>query len=161
VEGGLGGEELPAPQSVLMKLVIDGVLEQNLPWLLIFIGAGIVAVAALFKVPTLAFAVGIYLPLSTMGAVFLGGLTRHLVTRRETTDESNRRREQGVLFGSGLVGGGGLAGVLLAMWVALRGGEKIEGLQLGLSQPLEMGVALAAIAVLLALLRGMAVRRVD
>jgi hypothetical protein len=47
------------------------------------------------------------------------------------------------------------------MWVALRGGEKIEGLQLGLSQPLEMGVALAAIAVLLALLRGMAVRRVD
>ncbi|MAB77850.1 MAG: oligopeptide transporter, OPT family [Planctomycetes bacterium] len=161
VAGGLGGEELPAPQSVLMKLVIDGVLEQNLPWLLIFIGAGIVAVAALFKLPTLAFAVGIYLPLSTMGAVFLGGLTRHLVTRRETTDESNRRREQGVLFGSGLVGGGGLAGVLLALWVALRGGEKIEGLRLGLSQPLEMGVALAAIAVLLALLRGMAVRRVD
>ncbi len=159
VAGGLGGEELPAPQSVLMKLVVDGVLEQNLPWPLIFIGAGIVAVAALFRVPVLAFAVGVYLPLSTMGAVFLGGLVRWFVTRRQAEDESNRRREQGVLFGSGLVGGGGLAGVLLALWVAASGGEKIQGIQLGLSPFMEGAVALAAILVMLALVRGMAVRR--
>ena len=127
VAGGLGGEELPAPQAVLMKLVIDGVLDQNLPWALIFIGVGIGLVASLFRIPVLAFAVGVYLPLSTMAAVFLGGLMRHLLTRKQPMEEAERRREQGVLFGSGLVGGGGLTGVFLALWVGLRGGEKIVG----------------------------------
>jgi putative OPT family oligopeptide transporter len=159
VEGGLGGEELPAPQGVLMKLVIDGVLDQNLPWPLIFIGAGLVVVVALFRVPTLAFAVGVYLPLSTMAAVFLGGVVRFLVTRNQDEEESNRRREQGVLFGSGLVGGGGLAGVLLALWVALSGGQKIEGIPLGIPGWLETVIAALAIAALLGLLRSVAVRR--
>ena len=77
--------------------------------------------AAMFKIPVLAFAVGVYLPLSTMGAVFLGGLMRHLLTRSQSPEEAERRREKGVLFGSGLVGGGGLTGVVLALWVAARG----------------------------------------
>jgi putative OPT family oligopeptide transporter len=125
--GGLGGPELPAPQAVLMKLVIDGVLDQSLPWALIFIGVGIAGVAALFRVPTLPFAVGVYLPLSTMGAVFLGGLLRWYLTRGDSA-AAEVRREKGVLFGSGLVGGGGLTGVLLAIWVvAVRGGEPIIG----------------------------------
>jgi putative OPT family oligopeptide transporter len=125
--GGLGGPELPAPQAVLMKLVIDGVLDQSLPWALIFIGVGIAGVAAIFRVPTLPFAVGVYLPLSTMGAVFLGGLLRWYLTRGES-ETAEVRREKGVLFGSGLVGGGGLTGVLLAIWVVVvRGGEPIIG----------------------------------
>ncbi len=127
VVGGLGGEELPAPQAVLMKLVIDGVLDQNLPWMLILIGVAIGLAAAMFKIPVLAFAVGVYLPLSTMGAVFLGGLMRFLLTRNQSPEEAERRREKGVLFGSGLVGGGGLTGVVLALWVATRGGERIVG----------------------------------
>jgi putative OPT family oligopeptide transporter len=127
VEGGLGGAELPAPQSMLMKLVIDGVLDQNLPWVLILIGVGIGTVASFFKIPVLAFAVGVYLPLSTMGAVFIGGLTRWLLTRDQAPEIAERRRERGVLFGSGLVGGGGLTGVVLALWVAARGGKRITG----------------------------------
>jgi putative OPT family oligopeptide transporter len=127
VEGGLGGAELPAPQAVLMKLVIDGVLDQNLPWALILIGVAIAGVAALFKVPVLAFAVGVYLPLATMAAVFLGGLMRWWLTRGVEPDVAEHRREQGVLFGSGLVGGGGLTGVLLAIWVGARGGQRIVG----------------------------------
>ena len=143
VEGGLGGAEL---QAVLMKLVIDGVLDQNLPWVLIFIGVGIGLVASLFKVPVLAFAVGVYLPLSTMAAVFLGGLTRQLLTRNREEGDAEHRREQGVLFGSGLVGGGGLTGVLLALWVAVRGGERIVGFPLDI--PDAAGQALAAITIL-------------
>ena len=127
VEGGLGGAELPAPQAVLMKLVIDGVLDQNLPWAMILIGVAIAGVAALFKVPVLAFAVGVYLPLSTMAAVFLGGLMRWWLTRSVEPEVAEQRREQGVLFGSGLVGGGGLTGVLLAIWVGARGGQRIVG----------------------------------
>ena len=146
VEGGLGGAELPAPQSMLMKLVIDGVLDQNLPWVLIFIGVGIGTIASFFKIPVLAFAVGVYLPLSTRGAVFIGGLSRWLLTRDQKPEVAERRRERGVLFGSGLVGGGGLTGVVLAMWVAVRGGKKITGWPLPVPEPVAMLLAALTIA---------------
>lgn len=148
--GGLGGAELPAPQAVLMKLVIDGVLDQSLPWALIFIGVGVTLVAAMLRVPTLPFAVGVYLPLSTMGAVFLGGLLRWYLTRKQTTDVAEVRREKGILFGSGLVGGGGLTGVVLAVWVVVaRGGEPIVGYPPALSNM--MAMVLAALTIFAAL----------
>jgi putative OPT family oligopeptide transporter len=158
--GGLGGEELPAPQAVLMKLVIDGVLDQNLPWGLIGIGAGLAAIAALFRVPLLAFAVGVYLPLSTMGAVFLGGLLRWFLTRRRDPREAESRRERGVLFGSGLVGGGGLTGVALAFWVVVvKRGEPIEGIAPDIPDWMAAGLAALTIAMILGLLALHARRR--
>jgi uncharacterized oligopeptide transporter (OPT) family protein len=150
VEGGLGGAELPAPQAMLMKLVIDGVLDQNLPWTLVLIGVGIGIVAALFRVPVLAFAVGVYLPLETMAALFLGGLARWALTRRQDPAEAERRREQGVLFGAGLVGGGGLMGVLLAVWVGVRGGQPIRGFPPSLPDAGHEMLAVATIAAILA-----------
>ena len=159
VPGGLGGEELPAPQAVLMKLVIDGVLDQSLPWVLILIGVGIGLAATLFRIPVLAFAVGVYLPLSTMAAVFVGGLTRHLLTRNRPPEEAERRRAEGVLFGSGLVGGGGLTGVLLAIWVVGRGGEPIRGFPPPIPPVAQEILALAAIAALVGLLVWDATRR--
>ena len=150
VAGGLGGAELPAPQSVLMKLVIDGVLDQNLPWSLILIGIGIGLAAALFRIPVLPFAVGVYLPLDTMAAVFLGGLLRWALTRKQEPARAERRRERGVLFGSGLVGGGGLTGVLLALWVALSGGRPIRGVGLELSHFVHEALALITIVAILA-----------
>jgi putative OPT family oligopeptide transporter len=150
VAGGLGGAELPAPQSVLMKLVIDGVLDQNLPWILILIGIGIGLAAALFRIPVLPFAVGVYLPLDTMAAVFLGGLLRWALTRKQAPARAERRRERGVLFGSGLVGGGGLTGVLLALWVALSGGRPIRGVGLELSHFVDEALALVTIVAILA-----------
>jgi len=149
VEGGLGGAELPAPQSVLMKLVIDGVLDQNLPWPLILIGIGIGLAASMFKIPVLAFAVGVYLPLYTMAAVFLGGLLRWTLTRSEPAEEAERRRERGILFGSGLVGGGGLTGVLLALWVALSGGKPIPGVGIELPHVVDEALALLTIGAIL------------
>ncbi|MDX1674003.1 MAG: oligopeptide transporter, OPT family, partial [Longimicrobiales bacterium] len=103
---GFGGEELPAPQATLMQLVIDGVLAQNLPWTLVFIGAGIAVVVELLRIPSLPFAVGVYLPVSTMFPVFLGGLLRLFMLRQVEGDpEAKRaRRDRGILFGSGLVG---------------------------------------------------------
>ncbi len=160
VEGGLGGAELPAPQAVLMKLVVDGVLDQNLPWNLILIGIGLAVVASLFKMPVLAFAVGVYLPLSTMAAVFVGGLLRWLLTRKKDEAEAERRREQGVLFGSGLVGGAGLTGVGLAAWVGMRQGERIQGFPLDVSAPVAQGLALLAILAIAGLLAWVATRRV-
>jgi putative OPT family oligopeptide transporter len=152
-DGGLGvSPELPAPQSVLMKLVIDGVLDQNLPWALIGIGVAIAIVASFFRIPVLAFAVGVYLPLYTMAAVFCGGLTRHLLTRKADPAEAERRREQGVLLGSGFVGGEGLTGVVLAIWAVAKGGERIVGFPLGLGHIVDGILAAATIGLIMYLL---------
>ena len=122
---GFGGEELPAPQAMLMRLVIDGVLARSLPWTLVAVGAGIAIVVELLRIPSLPFAVGVYLPLSTMMPVFLGGLLRLLLQRRAATDaERLARRDRGILLGSGLVGGEGLIGVVIAGaagWAVSRG----------------------------------------
>ncbi len=111
----LGSAELPAPQGTLMKLVVEGVLQRKLPWLLVGIGAGISLLVELLKIPSLPFAVGVYLPVSTMMPVFFGGILRFLVDKRgKTAEEKNDARESGILFGSGLVGGEGMMGVLVA-----------------------------------------------
>ena len=119
---GFGSEELPAPQATLMKLVIDGVLDQNLPWGLVAIGAAIAITAELFRIPSLPFAVGVYLPVSTMTPIFLGGMLK-LWLERSSKDEAqaNGRRDRGVLLGSGFVGGEGLLGVAIAGAAFIQG----------------------------------------
>ncbi len=112
---GFGTAELPAPQATLMKIVIEGVLENALPWGLVGIGVVIAIVAELFKIPSLPFAVGVYLPVATMMTVFLGGLLRNIMERTAKSKEGkDQRRENGILIGSGFVGGEGLLGVAIA-----------------------------------------------
>ena len=112
---GFGSTELPAPQATLMKLVIDGVLDQSLPWGLVALGIGIAVGCELLRIPSLPFAVGVYLPVSTMTPIFLGGLLRWWAERSAGgDDERNERRERGILLGSGFVGGEGLLGVGIA-----------------------------------------------
>jgi len=120
---GFGSEEIPAPQATLMKLVIEGVLDQTLPWTLVAIGAGITCIAALFRLPTLAFAVGVYLPVAAMVPIFLGGLVRW---RTDRGPDAAARSDQGVLLGSGLVGGEGMVGLVIAA-VAVYLGRSPEG----------------------------------
>jgi putative OPT family oligopeptide transporter len=120
---GLGTEALPAPQATLMALVIDGVLNQSLPWGLVGIGAGIALLAEACRIQSLAFAVGVYLPVSTMVPVFFGGLLRWWMGRSaRDPQEREDRIQRGVLFGSGLVGGEGILGVGIAVnaWIANR-----------------------------------------
>jgi uncharacterized oligopeptide transporter (OPT) family protein len=123
---GFGGKELPAPQATLMKLVIDGVIDQSLPWGLVGIGAGIALAAELARIPSLPFAVGVYLPLSTMTPIFVGGLLRWLLTRQQDAAPAEARTGRGVLLGSGFVGGEGLLGVGLA-GAAFMLGRKPDG----------------------------------
>ncbi len=128
---GFGSAELPAPQATLMRLVIDGVLDQNLPWGLVGIGVGITLVCEAFKIPSLPFAVGVYLPVSTMTPIFLGGMLRHFMEKRAANQqEMEDRRERGVLLSSGFVGGEGLLGVGIAA-VAFALNRKPEGIGTG------------------------------
>lgn len=112
---GFGGTELPAPQATLMKLVIEGVLDQQLPWGFVAIGVAIALGCELLKIPSLPFAVGVYLPVSTMTPLFLGGLLRSYFERRAKSKEAAaEQKERGILLGSGFVGGEGLLGVGIA-----------------------------------------------
>ena len=123
---GFGSAELPAPQANMMKMIIDGLVSQNIPWTLVFIGAGITLfVHFVIKIPALAFAVGVYLPVSTMIPIFIGGTIRKVIEKRSETEEvMEERREKGILFGSGLVGGDGLMGVLVGFLVII--GKRAE-----------------------------------
>ncbi len=119
----IGGPELAAPQANMMKLVVDGIIDQSIPWSLVLVGVGITLVIHFLKLPTLAFAVGVYLPLATMLPVFVGGLIRRIVERKSAGDKGllQTRRESGILFGSGLVGGEGLMGVGIAGYAFFAG----------------------------------------
>lgn len=113
---GFGTKELPAPQAMLMKTVIEGILSANIPWTLVFIGALMALIVELVGVRSLPFAVGLYLPLSSMSPIFVGGIFRWWIERRNQNDETklHAARENGVLFGSGLVAGQGIMGVAIA-----------------------------------------------
>ena len=139
---GFGSQELPAPQATLMKLVIDGVLDQSLPWGLVALGIGIALVCEALKIPSLPFAVGVYLPVSTMTPIFVGGLLRLWMERKaRDQNELDARRERGVLLGSGFVGGEGLLGVGIAA-VAFITAQKPAGIGTGW-----LGTEAAAMAV--------------
>lgn len=147
----IGGDELPAPQAVLMNLVISGVIDQNLPWTLILIGVGITLIAALLRVPALPFAVGVYLPMSTMAAVFVGGLLRLALSWKAGESVSGTRRKNGILFSSGLVGGEGLMGLFIAIAVLVKG-SKVSGFALPVSAGISSLIAVAALAVIVAMI---------
>ena len=120
-----GSREIPAPQATLMKTIIEGVLAGALPWGLVLSGAGLAVSAFLCSVSPLAFAIGVYLPLATMAAIFLGGCVRALSARRKAPAPQEAAREEkkidpGILAASGLVAGEGLAGVLVAGLVAAQ-----------------------------------------
>jgi putative OPT family oligopeptide transporter len=112
-----GSRDMAAPQATLMKTIIEGVLAGALPWGLVLSGGGLAIMALLCSVSPLAFAIGVYLPLSTMAAIFVGGLVRALSERGGSTP-AKTRADAGVLAASGLVAGEGLAGVLVAGLVA-------------------------------------------
>ena len=107
-----GSRDLPAPQATLMKTIIEGVLSGQLPWRLVLTGGGVSIAAMLCGVSGLAFAIGVYLPLSSMAPIYLGGVVRKLVGESASDDSA------GVLAASGLVAGEGLAGVVIAALVA-------------------------------------------
>jgi putative OPT family oligopeptide transporter len=125
---GFGTAEIPAPQATLMKTVVEGVLQANLPWGLVLAGASLSLVATLLGIPALPFAVGIYLPVSSMTPVFLGGCLRSLVEwdAKRRAQNVERRKDKGILLGSGLIAGEGLMGVAVAGY-AFYAGSKPEG----------------------------------
>lgn len=111
-----GSEELPAPQAVLMSMIVDGIMSGNLPWSLIFIGAAAAATVELFGIGSLPFAVGLYLPITTTAPIMVGGLINGII-RNRTKDQAtyDAKNERGILLASGYIAGEALMGVLVAL----------------------------------------------
>ena len=104
-----------APKARLMSLIIDGILTNKLPWGLVLLGVGIALVLELCQVPSLPFAVGVYLPLSSSTPIFIGGVMRWLADRWTKKTEAESDMSPGVLFSSGYIAGGAIAGIIVAL----------------------------------------------
>lgn len=112
-----------APKARLMSLIIDGILTQKLPWGLVLLGVFLAVVLELCGISALPFAVGVYLPISASAPIFVGGVIRWLVERKKSASEAHADSETGpgVLFSSGLIAGGAIAGILLALTQVIEG----------------------------------------
>jgi uncharacterized oligopeptide transporter (OPT) family protein len=114
-----------APKATLMSYIIKGILDRQLPWALVLFGVMIAIVLELSGVPSLAFAVGVYLPISASSPVFVGGAIRWLVdwtarrrnlSRKASAEELAAESDSspGVLLASGYIAGGAIAGIAIA-----------------------------------------------
>lgn len=123
---GFGSEELAAPQATLMKMVIEGIMNGNLPWGLILIGVCIAVVAEVVGIPVLPFAIGVYLPVQLNACIMVGGLIRLAFDRMKEGKKKDTAINNGILFCSGMIAGEGLVGILLAVLAVFGVAEVID-----------------------------------
>ena len=127
----IGSPTLSAPQATLMKSVADGVFSGNLPWAFVYAG-GVIAIILIlidirqekigsdFRVPVLAVAVGIYLPITLTVPIFIGGMINHLGKKTGGSEQSDKK---GLLMSSGFITGEALMGILVAVPIFLSGNK--------------------------------------
>ena len=132
---GFGSKELGAPQATLMKMIIEGVMENNLPWGLVFIGVFIAIVVEILGIPVLPFAIGVYLPVQLNACIMVGGLVRLAFDKMKKNEEEKKQiTSDGILFCSGMIAGEGLVGILLALF-AIFGLDQVIDLSKVLNMP--------------------------
>ena len=150
---GIGSSDLPAPQAVLMTNVANGVFAGNLEWGMIYAGAilGVVIILidqyqayrkADFRVPILAVAIGIYLPIELTLPIFIGGMLNHIASRTASEEGKNN----GLLIASGLITGEALMAIFIAVPLFF---DKNYWPNLSLQSPFNDLVGIAIIAIIL------------
>jgi len=108
-------DKFNAPKATLMAFIVDGILTQKLPWSLVLLGVAIALVLELAGVPSLPFAVGVYLPLSASTPIFFGGMMRWLSDKFSRRSAAEAEMSPGVLLSSGYIAGGTIAGIIAAL----------------------------------------------
>src|SRR5690625_1803664 len=103
---------------MLMSMVVEGIMNGDLPWNLIFIGMAMAAMVELFGIGSLPFAVGLYLPIHLTSPIMVGGIIKGIIERRTKSKEKRQEKtERGILLASGYIAGEALTGVLIALAV--------------------------------------------
>ena len=123
---GFGSAGLEAPQASMMKMIIEGVMDGNLPWALILSGMCIAIAIELLKIPVLPFAIGVYLPIQLNACIMVGGILRLFFDRIKNDERREIAINRGILFSSGMIAGEGLVGIALALLVVLGIDTKIN-----------------------------------
>ena len=138
---GFGTPELSAPQATLMKMIVEGVMNGNLPWSLVFIGVFIALAVEILAIPVLPFAIGLYLPIELSSCIMIGGIVRWVVEKRATERgmDSEKTVSRGVLCCSGMIAGEGLIGILLAVFAVVKIGTKSIAEGVDISEAVYMG----------------------
>jgi putative OPT family oligopeptide transporter len=131
---GTSVRKFDAPKATLMSYIIRGILDRQLPWALVLFGVVIAMILEMAGIPSLAFAVGVYLPLSSSAPIFVGGMIRWLVDWRRKRDQrksagavslsdeqlaAESDKSPGVLMASGYIAGGAIAGIIIAFMAGL------------------------------------------
>ena len=131
---GFGSEELGAPQAMMMKMVIEGVMGGEMPWALVFTGVFIAVAIEILGLPVLPVAIGIYLPIHLNAGIILGGLVRLFVEKRKYASEKAKNDciQSGILYTSGMIAGEGVVGILLAVFA-------VVGLNVDISSKINLG----------------------
>jgi putative OPT family oligopeptide transporter len=123
-------QKYDAPKAALMSFLIDGILSRQMPWTLVLLGVALALVLELAGIPSLPFAVGVYLPLSASMPIFVGGVARWVVEKRLRRGGEGGEMSPGILLSSGLIAGGtiaGIVGALISLRVNLAVGPRILG----------------------------------
>ena len=138
---GFGSEQLGAPQAMMMKMVIEGVMGGDLPWALIFVGVAIAVFVEILGLPVLPVAIGVYLPFHLNAGIMAGGLVRLFVEKRKYKSEKaqNNSVQSGILYTSGMIAGEGIVGILLAVLAVIKVGESSVGDIINLSSKVNLG----------------------
>jgi putative OPT family oligopeptide transporter len=139
---GIGGPKMPAPQATLMATIIKGLLAQNLPWAPVLVGVFLAFMAQMAGAHALSWAVGAYLPLSTTFPIWIGGMMKALADsirkKKEGAVGEESELSSGMLYSTGLVAGGSLGGVLIAL-VAFIGDTVLHWENPTIQQRLDIG----------------------
>ena len=148
--GGYGTDIFPAPQAVLMKMIVEGVMGGKLPWALVFSGAAISICAEIAGITVLPFAVGIYLPIQLSACIMAGGFVRYIVENKKYGSEREKESSssRGILYCSGMIAGEGLVGIVIAL-LAVGGFAKFIDLSKVLNYSSVSGTIVSIIAFLI------------
>lgn len=149
---GFGTEMIAAPQATLMRMIIEGVMGDSLPWPLIFIGVFISIAFELVGIGSLPIAIGLYLPLELSSAIMIGGAIRlftdKMMVKNGKLKNAHSEAGDGILFCSGMIAGEGLAGIILAI-LALAGFDGVINISSAVNTGMAGGIIILIILIML------------
>lgn len=129
---GFGSAEIPAPQATLMKMIVEGIMDAKLPWVLVFMGVFLALALEVLRVPVMPFAIGLYLPIYLSCGIMIGGVVRLFLDKKKEAEAKKKEMiSNGTLYCAGMIAGEGLVGILMAVLAIIKVGDNSIGAIIG------------------------------
>ena len=129
---GFGSAEIPAPQATLMKMIVEGIMDAKLPWVLVFMGVFLALALEVLRVPVMPFAIGLYLPIYLSCGIMVRGVVRLFLDKKKEAEAKKKEMiSNGTLYCAGMIAGEGLVGILMAVLAIIKVGDNSIGAIIG------------------------------